>query len=188
MIVVLLLLISIHINFFFLNFSPFAMNSTYNTGLSPLLSHLSPSSSPTFHHVHWQLATERHRRVCVNSRSRAGRTFLPALDGQTPRQDEHTEQPIRGGLCCRRQYRARRKQPSLESDKRVVGRAGVAAFSSKARSDGGALGGENSRRVASRRRKEIVTNVPTDDLGRFDHYMRVGLPSQFFYHYNRLLR
>ena len=42
--------------------------------------------------------------------------------------------------------------------------------------------------VASKRRNRNRRNVPTDDLGRFDHYIRVGLPSQFFYHYNRLLR
>ena len=42
--------------------------------------------------------------------------------------------------------------------------------------------------VTSKRRNRNRRNVPTDDLGRFDHYIRVGLPSQFFYHYNRLLR
>ena len=82
----------------------------------------------------------------------------------------------------------RRKQPSLESDNESWGVPALPRLGSKARSDGSALGGENSRRVASRRRNRNRRNVPTDDLGRFDHYMRVGLPSQFFYHYNRLLR
>ena len=82
----------------------------------------------------------------------------------------------------------RRKQPSLESDNESWGVPALPRLGSKGRSDGSALGGENSRRVASRRRNRNRRNVPTDDLGRFDHYIRVGLPSQFFYHYNRLLR
>ena len=82
----------------------------------------------------------------------------------------------------------RRKQPSLESDNESWGVPALPRLGSKARSDGSGLGGENSRRVTSKRRNRNRRNVPTDDLGRFDHYIRVGLPSQFFYHYNRLLR
>ena len=126
------------------------------------------------------------RSFCWNSLSH--QLFLHPLDGQTPRQDEHTEQPIRGGLRCRRKHRAKRSNIPLESDNESWGVPALPRLGSKGRSEGSALDGENSRRGASKRRNRNRRNVPTDDLSRFDHYIRVGLPSQFFYHYNRLLR